>query len=224
MRLTKRDNRETGRDYALRVLKDNIIHLELAPGEMVSENELAAQLGLSRTPVREALIELSKVKIVEIYPQRGSVVSLVDPDLVEEALFMRIVLETAVVELMCNEATEEQLLELEHNIKLQEFFLENRDTEKLLALDNEFHRMLFMMTNKMQIYTLMNGITIHFDRIRSMSMATVKELKIVGDHRAILDAIRKKDPIAAKQIVYKHLTRHRIDEKEIRAKYPKYFR
>lgn len=224
MRITERHARETGRDYALRILKDNIIHLELAPGERVSENELAVQMKLSRTPVREALIELSKVRIIEIYPQRGSVVSLVDHDLVEEARFMRTVLESAVVELMCLDATEEQLIALEHNIRLQEFFLEDRDTEKLLELDNQFHQMLFQMTNKMQIYTLMNSLTIHFDRIRSMSMATVKELKTVSDHRAILEAIRCKDTEAAKQTMVKHLTRDRIDEDAIRAKYPGCFR
>lgn len=224
MRITERYARETGRDYALRILKDNIIHLELAPGERVSENELALQMKLSRTPVREALIELSKVRIVEIYPQRGSVVSLVDHDLVEEARFMRTVLESAVVELMCLEVTEEQLIRLEHNIRLQEFFLEDRNTEKLLELDNEFHQMLFQMTNKMQIYTLMNSLTIHFDRIRSMSMAAVKELKTVSDHRAILEAIRCKDAAAAKQTMVKHLTRDRIDEDAIRAKYPGCFR
>ena len=92
MRLTQRQPRETGRDYALRTIKDNIIHLELAPGSMVSENELAAAMGLSRTPVREALIELSKVKIVEIYPQKGSAVALIDYDLVAESRFMRKVL------------------------------------------------------------------------------------------------------------------------------------
>ena len=59
MYLTDRLPRETGRDYALRTIKENIIRLELAPGSMVSENELAAAMGLSRTPVREALIELS---------------------------------------------------------------------------------------------------------------------------------------------------------------------
>ncbi len=60
MKLTERDARETGRDYALRMIKDNIIRLELAPGSLISENELAAEMGLSRTPVREALIELSR--------------------------------------------------------------------------------------------------------------------------------------------------------------------
>ena len=110
MRLTQRQPRETGRDYALRTIKDNIIHLELAPGSMVSENELAAAMGLSRTPVREALIELSKVKIVEIYPQKGSAVALIDYDLVEESRFMRKVLECAVVELDCEMAPPEDIL------------------------------------------------------------------------------------------------------------------
>ena len=69
MRLTERSAKETGREYALRMLKENIINLDLAPGSMLSENELSAEMSLSRTPVREALIELSRVKIVEVYPQ-----------------------------------------------------------------------------------------------------------------------------------------------------------
>jgi DNA-binding GntR family transcriptional regulator len=73
MIITERLPKESARDYALRILKHNIIHLELAPGIVVSENELSSQLELSRTPVREALIELSKSGIVEILPQRAAV-------------------------------------------------------------------------------------------------------------------------------------------------------
>ena len=96
MRVLERLARETGREYALRVLKENIVGLDLLPGSMLSENEIASCLNLSRTPVREAFIELSKVKIVEIYPQKGSVVSLIDYNMVEEARFMRYELESAV--------------------------------------------------------------------------------------------------------------------------------
>ena len=103
MHLLERLPRETGRDYALRTIKENIISLDLAPGSLVSENELSAEMGLSRTPVRESLIELAKVKIVEIIPQKGSVVSRIDYDLVEESRFMRHVLECAVVELDCEQ-------------------------------------------------------------------------------------------------------------------------
>ena len=72
MKVLDRLSAENARTYALRVLQYNIINLELVPGSTVSENELSAILNLSRTPVREALIELSKVGLVEIQPQRGA--------------------------------------------------------------------------------------------------------------------------------------------------------
>ena len=224
MRLTERYSKETGREYALRMLKDNIIHLDLIPGSMLSENEISAEMNLSRTPVREALIELSKVKIVEIYPQKGSAVALIDYNLVEEARFMRNVLECAVVELACKMAGTEAVMELKENVKLQEFYLENRSPEKLLKLDDEFHRLLFHITGKNQVYQLMDSITIHFDRIRSMSLIAVKDLKTISDHQAIVDAIAKKDGAMAMELMEKHLSRYKIDEDALRKEYPGYFR
>ena len=143
MILKKRYSRETGREYVLRVLKDNIVRLELEPGSRISENELAAEIGVSRTPVREALIELSKSKIVEIYPQKGSYVSLIDWDLVEEAQFMRLTLEKGVIRLACEGIEEEKLRGLEKNVKLQQFYVENSEPDELLELDNQFHKELF---------------------------------------------------------------------------------
>ena len=97
MILLKRNANETNRDYALRVIKENIINLEIQPGSLLGEQQVADQLGLSRTPVHEAFLELSKTRIVEIYPQRGSFVSLIDMSLVEEAAFMRRTLEIAII-------------------------------------------------------------------------------------------------------------------------------
>lgn len=225
MLITKRDPRESGRDYAFRVLKDNIIRLELEPGSMVSENELAAELGLSRGPVREALIELSKVKIVEIYPQRGSIISMVDYDLVEEACFMRETLEIAVAERCCRRGLSPDHLDaLRENVKLQQFYLEDRNYDKLWMMDNEFHRRLFLNANVMQIYTLMNSMLVHFDRVRAMALAAVKEIKFVEDHRLILTALAEGDSEAAEQLMHKHLTRYQVDREAIRAKYPQYLK
>ena len=200
MRLTQRQPRETGRDYALRTIKDNIIHLELAPGSMVSENELAAAMGLSRTPVREALIELSKVKIVEIYPQKGSAVALIDYDLVED------------------------IRRLQENVRLQNFYLENYYPEALMDLDNQFHALIFEIARKDQVYALMDNISIHFDRVRSMALSAVKNLKIVQDHENLVNAIARKDAAAATSLMELHLSRYKIDAKAIREKYPDYFR
>ena len=85
MELLDRQPSENARSYALRVLLHNIITLELAPGSAVSENELSLVLKLSRTPVREALIELSKMGLVDIQPQRGSYIAKIDYELVEES-------------------------------------------------------------------------------------------------------------------------------------------
>lgn len=223
MRLTERQARESGRDYALRTLKDNIIRLELKPGSMVSEKELADELGLSRGPVREAMIELARVKIVEIYPQRGSIISLVNYDLVDEACFMRETLETAVVERCCKRGAEPEHLDwLKENVKLQRFYLENQNYDKLLTLDDEFHRRLFLYANVMQIYNLMNSMLVHFDRVRAMALAAVKNIKIVEDHSLILDAMLKCDSLAAMQIMHTHLTRYQIDKESIRKEYPQY--
>ena len=223
MRLTPKEPRESGREYALRTIKDNLIRLELAPGSLVSENELAAEMGLSRTPVREALIELAKVKIIEIAPQKRSMVAYIDYELVEEARFMRNVLECAVVELACQCAGEEALLSLEKNVTLQRFYLENSNYGGIMELDDQFHKTLFQIAQKLQVYEMIQHISIHFDRVRSMALSSVKDIKIVEDHAQLLQALRDQDGARARALMEKHLNRYKFDEAAIRETYPQYF-
>lgn len=224
MHILERKRRESGRDYALRTLKENIIQLELEPGSMVSENELAAELGLSRTPVREALIELQKAKAIEIYPQRGSGISLVDFTLVDEAHFMRETLENAVLERCCQRGlTDAQVKKLEENLSLQDFYAKNR-TMKLLELDNAFHALLFAAANLQNVFTLMNSMTIHLDRVRAMHLIAAKELKSVEEHHRIFEAVIRRDAETAKKWMRGHIGHYQQDEKIIRDKYPQYIR
>lgn len=223
MTITERYARETARDYALRMLKRNIATLELAPGSMLSENELSGALGLSRTPIREALIELSKIRIVEILPQRGSRIALIDCALVEESRFLRLVLEKAIVELACDAASTLDFSTAEASLKLQQFYLENQLPEKLLELDDDFHREFYRLARRMQTYQLMDSMRLHFDRVRSLSLTVVKENRIVNDHEAILRAVRAGDRAEAAEQVTRHLSRYKVDEKVIREKYAAYF-
>ena len=214
---------ESGRSYALRAIKENIIRLDLTPGTRVSESALAAELGLSRTPVGEALNELSKSKIVEVYPQKGSIIALIDYELVEEARFIREVLECAVVELVCLQAEPEDLHSLSENVKLQKYYLSNSDPDMLLQLDDRFHRTLFTIARKPQAYAMMENTAVHFDRVRSMSLSTLKDLKIVQDHEAILTAITRREVDQARKLMKCHLNRYKVDKAAIRARYPDYF-
>lgn len=224
MIILERNNRETASDYALRVIRYNIVSLNLVPGSLVSENELAKELGISRTPVREALIELSKIKLVEIYPQKGSCISLINHQLVEEARSVRLLLESAIVEEACEMVSSKDILLLEENIRLLEMYQGKNYEDKQLKLDNEFHELLFTICNKQFTYNLLTGMMTHFDRVRRLSLSVVRDSKILADHKNLVDSIKRKDSQAAREIITKHLSRYQLDEEELRKNYGDYFK
>lgn len=215
---------ETGKAYALRVLKQNIVNLELIPGAMVSANELAIEMGLSKTPVREALIELSRIGIVEIFPQSGSRITLVDRNMVEESRFMRLSLECSVVRQLCEHTKMQVILRLQDNIKLQQFYLENHMHEELQNMDDEFHRALFRSANKMHVYEIMRNFSIHFDRIRRLRLVTEKDVNVVNDHCRIYEAISDGNADEAVAQMQIHLTRYQMDENQLKKEYAPYFK
>ena len=223
MEVSERLPRESGRDYALRIIKDNIINLELAPESLISEGELAAKLGLSRTPVREALLELDKVSIIQIVPQKRTRVAPIDYRLVEEACFMREALERSMLQLLCGAGGGMDFSALEENVRLQYFHLERKDFRTLMQLDDRFHAILFELAQKSQVYRLVQDLTIHFDRVRWMALESVKELKIVQDHEKILGAVKAGDGALADVLIREHLSRYKFDAAEIRERFPQYF-
>ena len=224
MQLMERKGKETAREYAFRTIKHNIISLELEPGSMISENELATAIGVSRTPIREALIELVKLRIVEIYPQKGSFISLIDSEIVEEVRFIRSVLELTMVDLACDVATPEDIMLLKENINLHEFYIKHNMLSKQLQLDNKFHELLFSTCNKNFTHELLEGMMAHFDRVRSLSLSTSKNNNVILDHKRIVDAIVNKDKELAKEVVGSHLSRYKTDEEGLKKEYPHYFK
>lgn len=224
MEITQRLAKESAREYAYRTIKYNIISLELEPGSMVSESKLSEELGVSRTPVHEALIELSKSKLVEVYPQKGSYISLIDSELVDEVRFLRLVLEKAMVELACDIASEEDIFLMKENLKLQEFYADHNASIKNLSLDNEFHKLLFVAAKKENTYRMLEEMTAHFDRVRTLSISIAGYKINVCDHKELLEAIQNKDKEMAKGIITTHLSRYTLNEKSLREKYPHYFK
>ena len=226
MRIEERRYAETARDYALRILKNNIISMELEPGAMVSENELAAQMGLSRTPVREALMDLAKCRVVDVLPQRGSRIALIDYTLVEESRFAREVLEVAVLYLVCERITPMDITQLRQNVRLQALTQEPGigDSLNLMELDDAFHQMLFRIAQKENTYNMLCGMTIHFDRVRNLALNVVKDIKIIEDHQQICEAIAMRNAAKAREIMTTHLGRVRVDEEAIRSVYPQYIK
>lgn len=223
MKILERKNGETARDYAFRVIKDNIVSLEFVPGTFVSENEIALELGVSRTPVREAIIDLAKASVIDTIPQRGNLVKLIDTDMVEESRFLREILDKAVIEKACEIDDPEGIAKLEENVQLQEFYLDKNAGDKIYVLDNSFHEQIYAYAKKSNIFDMRSTLMIHFDRVRSLSVETVKDMKIVADHRGMLEAIKAHDKEKAVALVVKHMNRYELDQQMIKDQYPDYF-
>ena len=140
MKILERQPSEKARSYAIRVLLYNITALELPPGSSVSENEVSSVMNISRTPVREALIELSRMDLVDILPKRGSFISKIDYGLIEESRFMRLVLETAIIKLACEQGISPAYMEqLEENLQKEASLCNSQNFSVQLELDNRFH-------------------------------------------------------------------------------------
>lgn len=214
---------ESNRDYAFRVIKENIINLEIKPGIMISEQDIAEELNISRTPVHEALQELSRTKIVEILPQKGCRVSLIDMKLVNEAIFMRLTVESAVTREACRLATEKDIEALDENVILQDFYKSSDNYAKIFDLDNRFHEKFYEITDKMQCLYMVRLMNIHFDRLRELTLETGTTARIIDDHKALLNAVKAKDAEAAIKVLETHLNHLYVDEKAIRKAHPDYF-
>ena len=133
LKLYEKKHKETGKDYAYRVLKDNIMSIQLKPGDLLSESDLSQKLNISRTPIREVLMKLKAEHLIEVKPQSGTYISLIDWNLIEEAIFMRYTLEKEVLKEACESFPDEILMELEKNIFAQSLIIDKEDN------DIEFH-------------------------------------------------------------------------------------
>lgn len=214
---------ENARTYAARVLLHNIMHLELVPGSAVSENELSSALGVSRTPVREALIELGRRGLVEIYPQRGSYISKIDYHLIEESRLMRLVLENSVLQQACRGLSAESLDALDSNLKQSRACAKSPNPQDFLELDNQFHRLLFEAVGRGWTYGVVHAQMIHFDRLRALSVKSTDNTRLVRDHEDILYAIERNDEELAQMLMTRHLTRYQADQAKLQELYPDYF-
>lgn len=215
---------ETAGEYAFRIIKEDIITLKLKPDTMISEKILSNELGISRTPVREALNNLSQTGIIEIIPQTGIYITKIDYNLVEEARFLRLQLELGVVKKLCNVDGHIDYTELEQNLKLQEFYMMNDDRDNFFALDNKFHELLFEYANKPQSHQIMKNMQIHFDRVRRLNLETVDDpVELLNDHKNIVTALINKDTKKSRELIRLHLSRYEIDRKFLENKYNDYF-
>ena len=224
MTILERYPGENARSYAVRVLRSNILSLELPPGNIVSENEISAALNLSRTPIREALIELSRTRLVEVLPQKGSFVTKIDYDLVEESRFLRCVVETAGFRQAAQaELPAECFKAMRDNLEQLKLAYAAEDRERILDLDNEFHEMVYRAAGKTWTFGIIKEQMVHYDRLRSLNIRVDVPENTIKDHEELIYALEKHDPELCDFLLNRHLNRYQLVKDALLAKYPDYF-
>ena len=179
-----------------------ILSLQYEPGTALSEKDLSSQFGVSRTPVREALIKLSEEGLVDVLPQRGSFVAPIRVSEVAEAQFIREALETAVVRRAAAHPSPALAAQLAHNLEGQRAAVERQELEAFLALDEAFHRSFCDFCDLPRAWKVLQHVRGQLDRVRYLSLPEPGHLEILlRQHEAIAEAIRLHAPdLAAAQL------------------------
>jgi len=216
----------SARETAYRLLRERIITMELKPGAVLNDKVLAEELGMSRTPVREALIMLNIARLVVVRPQSGTFVAPIDADIAEEEQYARYTLEKEMIRRAGGLLTQVHKSRYEENLHLYDFYSQSRvpgRETKLLDMDNEFHRIAFIINGKERHYERMREYLQHIERLRILSLLVVKEDNVLSDHQKIVSAIFENDTAAAEYWTELHLNRYRDNLSVIRKAFPEYF-
>ncbi len=223
--IIERNSRESTREYVYRFLKFNIMELRLIPGSALSEKDIAQLLNVSRTPVREAFIQLSQEYLLDILPQKGTYVSLIDIDSVEESKFLRETIEKAVMAMACVEFPSDKLFELQSNIALQELCFKEKNYLRFYELDEEMHKIIFVGCKKARIWSMIQQMNTHYNRVRMLNMAGGYDVSpVLKQHKEILLAIKDKDVELGMKTIDLHLNKVKFDIEDLRRDYKEYFK
>jgi DNA-binding GntR family transcriptional regulator len=203
-------------------LRRKVLTLELPPGSALSENELAAALGVSRTPVRESLILLGEEGLVQVFPQVGSFVSRVDPDRVRDAQFLREAVELAALDDMPPKLDPAVVAELRANLDRQR--APGIDLEEFFDLDEAFHHGMLQLSGHARAWSTVVAAKGHLDRARRLGLKEKNTTTPFADqHVEIFDAVVDGDLPRARDTMRTHLRAVFEDVERIRQHSPELF-
>ncbi len=222
MRITAKEDGETARQYAMRTLLDNIIYFELKPGEKIDEQELCRLCGLSRTPIREAILELSQFRLIDIHPKQGTYVSYIDSKAIYEFIEFRAVIEGKLSQIACTEMTQEHIEHLRELYALWKCHAESNNGIKSHYYDKAFHKYIYDCCNKQYWYHIVKANMYQFDRVITLMQESNYEV-LNDDHKKIVEALSSKDKEAAYNIIVAHAYRFNDFKAILQNRYPEYF-
>ena len=196
------------REEVYQSLKKSILHGKLKGGQRLIEEQLADQVGISRTPIREAFYKLERDELVTRLPKGGFAVREFTKEDVEEIFGIRSALESYAAYLATLHIAPDKISSLEKKLKESEDALEKGDDDKVVQLHTEFHDLLYKSCKSKKLAEIINSFRDYFYRYRSALLHIENGISTSNkDHRQMLEAMKKKNPRLAERLVRKHLAR-----------------
>jgi len=204
-------------------LRRDILNWRLLPGRRLSEKDIAGRMNISKTPVREAFIKLQEEGLLEIRPQRGTFVSLMDMEQIEEVRFTRLCVESTVLSLFIDSPDENALSSMRSILDLQERTVPDRDIDAFVDYDDAFHREIFLACGKARTWSFIDHFSAQYKRLRFLSLQNYLDFgNVLAEHREILSACEKRAGEEARRCLSKHLNKILGESEHLREKFPEY--
>lgn len=195
-------------DMVFEILKQEILDLELKPGQAISENEVCERFGVSRTPVRDALRRLQEQDFVNTVPYSGTYVTLLNLNNIKQMIYMRVAVETMVMRDFMEMATPLIMEEVRYIIRKQKALILEKDfePEQFYRMDAQMHAIWYEATDKMKLWEIIQAQQLHYTRFRMLDFVTETDFtRIIKEHTELFELLQKKDLIGLEESLKNHL-------------------
>ena len=199
------------RDVVFHTLREAILKGELKPGERLMELQLASKLGVSRTPIREAIRMLEQEGLAVTIPRRGAEVARMTEKDMKDVLQIREVLDELAVRLACDNITKEEIKELEKQMLQFENSTKQGDIKKIAEADVAFHDTIYHAAGNAKLVTMLDNMReqIYRYRVEYLKEGETRDV-LVKEHEELTKAIRERDVERAKQLSFQHIENQRM--------------
>ena len=212
------------RHKAYITLQKAIIELDFKPGELLKKSELCKSLGISRTPLSEAIALLVQDGLVEVVPQAGTYVARFSIDELKEGAFIREALEVAAVRKLASSITEQNSIELRRNLRLQRAYIDDKDVQGFYSLDSQFHSIILDATGFRKLSRLADTAWINVNRVRRLLLPVPGRIEATYDeHEKIFSALKQQDIGLSEKVLKEHLGKLMTYVAPLEKNHPEYF-
>jgi DNA-binding GntR family transcriptional regulator len=197
-------------------IREDILNNVYETGDKIVEAKLADELGVSRTPVREALKQLELDGLVENIPNRGVVVKGISKQDILDIYVIRTAIEGISARWCCDRISDAEIQELKELFELMEFYTFKKDVDKIAELNTRFHEIIYKATRSRYLEHILKDFQIFIKSTRNRSLRTPGRMgEALEEHREIIDAIVSRDSEAAERAILRHLEHSRKNAEKL---------